>query len=77
MPVVRTPILTRARQTGAPEKRLAMCPNCDSADLVKVEMAVGEQPVRFSHCRRCEYRWWADRDTGSRLPLADVLTTAE
>lgn len=52
------------------------CPNCQSSNLVRVEMTLSGGPVRFAHCRRCEHRWWTDPEGNSVLPLRTVLDKA-
>jgi hypothetical protein len=52
------------------------CRNCQSSNLVRVEMTLSGGPVRFAHCRRCEHRWWVDSDGNTVLLLQDVLEKA-
>ena len=47
------------------------CPACGSDELLRIDLAVEEQPVAFTACPRCERRWW-ERD-GSPLSLEVVL----
>jgi hypothetical protein len=55
---------------------MSACTNCDSTDLVRIEMTLRGGPVGFCHCRRCEHRWWSDAAVGQPLPLAEVLGKA-
>jgi hypothetical protein len=55
---------------------MGSCTNCGSTDLVHIEMSLRGGPVGFSHCRRCEHRWWSDAEVGHTLPLAAVLGKA-
>jgi hypothetical protein len=55
---------------------MGSCTNCGSTNLVHIEMRLRGGPVGFSHCRRCEHRWWSDAEVGRTLPLAAVLGKA-
>jgi formate dehydrogenase maturation protein FdhE len=51
----------------------ASCPACGSERLTSLGMVLTDgTPVRFTSCRNCECRAWADE--GGALPLADVLS---
>jgi hypothetical protein len=50
-----------------------ICPNCRSRDVVGFALAPAGQPLRFSHCRGCEHRWWTETEGGSTVRLPDVL----
>jgi formate dehydrogenase maturation protein FdhE len=52
------------------------CPNCASTDLVSIDMTLRGEGMRFSHCRRCEHRWWTDTSRGVPISLAEVLSRA-
>jgi hypothetical protein len=53
---------------------MTACPQCRSSDLVGFTLAPTGQPLRFSHCRGCEHRWWTDLEEGTAIHLPDVLT---
>ncbi len=50
-----------------------LCPKCSSDDLLVVDMEPNGAPMRFSTCRHCENRWWADISEGSSIDLDAVL----
>ena len=52
---------------------MASCPKCVSTDLVSVGMTLAGGPVRFTHCRRCENRWWTDAAADAVVTLPTVL----
>jgi uncharacterized protein with PIN domain len=51
--------------------RTTRCPECGSAELLRVDLTVEAVPMAFTSCPQCEARWW-ERD-GSALPLTAVL----
>lgn len=52
---------------------MSMCPKCGSPDTVGFTLNPGAKPLRLTHCRGCENRWWVDGRT--TVALHDVLTT--
>jgi formate dehydrogenase maturation protein FdhE len=49
------------------------CPNCQSTNLVNIDIKLEAGPLRFDHCRRCEHRWWTDTAESSSVDLRGVL----
>jgi formate dehydrogenase maturation protein FdhE len=52
---------------------MAHCPNCDSTNLVNVDIKLDAGQLRFDHCRRCEHRWWTDSTASAAVDLGGVL----
>jgi Zn-finger nucleic acid-binding protein len=52
-----------------------ICPICNIANLVTINMAVNERNLTLHSCGRCETRWW-DCD-GEHVALKSVLDTAK
>ncbi|HTW07182.1 MAG TPA: hypothetical protein VME46_06720 [Acidimicrobiales bacterium] len=50
------------------------CPNCQTRELVVIEMQVSGEPLALNSCSSCDLRWWETRD--GLLPLARVLDLA-
>ena len=50
------------------------CPNCQTRELVVIEMVVSGEPVALHSCSSCDLRWWETRD--GLLSLARVLDLA-
>jgi uncharacterized protein with PIN domain len=51
--------------------RSSRCPECGSAELLRVDLTVEAVPMAFTTCPNCEARWW--ERNGSGLPLSAVL----
>ena len=43
------------------------CPNCQTRELVVIEMVVSGEPVALHSCSSCDLRWW---ETARRLALS-------
>lgn len=58
---------------------MASCPNCESTDLVRIDLRPHDGFYRFSSCRTCEHKWWTRpaEEAAVRLPevIAAVATT--
>lgn len=54
-----------------PRNRTSRCPECGSAELLRVDLTVEAVPMVFTTCPSCEARWW--ERNGSGLSLAAVL----
>ena len=50
------------------------CPNCQTRELVVIEMMVSGEPVALHSCSSCDLRWWETRD--GMLSLSRVLDLA-
>ncbi|MGC8626972.1 MAG: hypothetical protein ACP5VR_05330 [Acidimicrobiales bacterium] len=50
------------------------CPNCQTKELVVIEMVVGGQRVTLRSCSACDLRWWETAE--GTASLADVLDLA-
>jgi len=50
------------------------CPNCQTRELVVIEMVVRGEPIALYSCSPCDLRWWETRD--GALSLAGVLDLA-
>jgi len=50
------------------------CPNCQTRELVTIEMVVSGEPVVLNSCSPCDLRWWQS-DEGL-LSLRGVLDLA-
>jgi Zn-finger nucleic acid-binding protein len=51
-----------------------ICPICNIANLVTINMTVNDRNLTLHSCALCETRWW-DRD-GEHVGLNSVLETA-
>lgn len=51
------------------------CRQCGSPDLFEADVTIPAGPVRFVHCRACEFRCWTDSSGERVLPLSEVLTS--
>ena len=49
------------------------CPRCRSRNVVGFTLTPTGRPLRFTHCRSCEHRWWTDVEGRAALRLPDVL----
>jgi hypothetical protein len=59
----------------AERKSLAMkCPNCQTRELVVIEMHVSGELLALNSCSSCDLRWWETSE--GLLPLARVLDLA-
>jgi hypothetical protein len=52
---------------------MTTCPRCASSDVVGFDLAPRGEPVRFTHCRGCEHRWWQEVEEAAPVPLGTVL----
>ena len=52
---------------------MTACSKCRSEDLVGFELEPQGTPLRFTHCRNCEHRWWTSVSEASVIRLPDVL----
>ncbi len=52
---------------------MTACPSCTSTDVVGFTLAPKGEPLRFTHCRNCEHRWWGATAHDDTLSLPDVL----
>jgi transcriptional regulator NrdR family protein len=50
------------------------CPNCQTRELVVIEMNVSGERVALRSCSSCDLRWWETRE--GMLSLANVLDLA-
>jgi len=50
------------------------CPNCQTRDLVVIEMLVSGEPVALNSCSSCDLRWWETRE--GLVSLSGVLGLA-
>lgn len=50
------------------------CPNCQTRELVVIEMVMSGEPVALNSCSPCDLRWW--QSEGGMLSLAGVLDLA-
>ena len=50
------------------------CPNCQTRELVVIEMVVSGEQVALHSCSSCDLRWWEARE--GMLSLAGVLDLA-
>ena len=50
------------------------CPNCETREMVVIEMTVAAEPVTLHSCSFCDLRWWETRD--GAVSLAGVLDLA-
>jgi transcription elongation factor Elf1 len=69
--------MTRGRPSVYHQSREQLrmkCPNCQTRELVVIEMVVSGEPVALHSCSSCDLRWWETRD--GLLSLARVLDLA-
>lgn len=52
---------------------MTTCPSCTSPDVVGFDLAPKGEPVRFTHCRNCEHRWWHEVEQSTAVELEIVL----
>jgi hypothetical protein len=50
------------------------CQTCQKGALVEIRMVIGDAPVTFRRCGRCEAQSWETPD--GRVPLVTVLELA-
>jgi hypothetical protein len=50
------------------------CPNCQTRELVTIEMVVSGEEVALNSCSPCDLRWW--QSDGGMLSLRGVLDLA-
>ncbi|HYA44253.1 MAG TPA: hypothetical protein VED59_01500 [Acidimicrobiales bacterium] len=50
------------------------CPNCQTKELIVIEMNVGTEQVVLHSCSACDLRWWETK--AGTLSLAGVLDLA-
>lgn len=50
------------------------CPNCETRELVVIQMVVSGELVGLHSCSFCDLRWWETRE--GVLSLAGVLDLA-
>jgi hypothetical protein len=50
------------------------CPNCQTKELVVIEMFVSGEPVKLHSCSACDLRWWETSD--GAVSLSRVLDRA-
>ena len=50
------------------------CPNCQTRELVTIEMVVSGEEVALNSCSPCDLRWW--QSDGSMMSLRGVLDLA-
>ncbi len=62
------------QQTGTRGGVTVKCPNCETRELVVIQMVVSGELVGLHSCSFCDLRWWETRD--GVLSLAGVLDLA-
>jgi hypothetical protein len=50
------------------------CPNCQTRELVVIQMVVNGEPVVLNSCSPCDLRWWQSQ--AGMLSLSGVLDLA-
>lgn len=50
------------------------CPNCETREMVVIEMTVSGEPLALHSCSSCDLRWWENRE--GMLSLSGVLDLA-
>jgi formate dehydrogenase maturation protein FdhE len=53
---------------------MTTCPACTSSDVVGFTLAPKGEPLRFTHCRNCEHRWWESTAEHDTVALDRVLS---
>jgi hypothetical protein len=61
-------------QRASKEGSAVKCPNCETRELVVIQMVVSGELVGLHSCSFCDLRWWESRD--GILSLAGVLDLA-
>jgi Zn-finger nucleic acid-binding protein len=51
-----------------------ICPLCNIANLVTIDMTVNQRELRLHSCSRCEISWW--KADGENIGLSTVIETA-
>jgi transcription elongation factor Elf1 len=50
------------------------CPNCQTREMVVIQMVVSSERVALHSCSSCDLRWWETRE--GLLSLSGVLDLA-